>query len=164
MAERLPDNCAELVDKFAIALLNDAKAKLGFEIECTRSGKNKFMLCFKKTNGNKYLFSAVNEQFMQVNLDNIFRKAWPTLMLRPMKFVSIEQLSNDYKINKEDICHAIFRKLRKSCSYSCSNEPTFYSTCAEFMFNDDYDETVYKSPVFRNLTEILVWLDLNGNA
>lgn len=157
MGERLPQNCAEHVDKFAVAMFNDPKAKLGFEIKCTCSGKNKFMLCFKKTNGKRYWLSAVDEQLMQVNLDSIFKKAWPTLMLRPMKFVSIEQLSNDYKINKEDICHAIFKKLRKSCSYSCSNEPTFYLTYG-------YDETVYESPVFRSLAEILVWLDLNGNA
>lgn len=160
MAERLPNNCAELLDKFAIALFNNPKAKIGFEVECTCSGKNKFVLCFNCSN-KKYWFSAVNEQWVRVNLDRVFKKTWPTLMLRPMNFISIEQLSKDYKISKEDVCRTIFRKLKKSCECNCCNEPTFHSDCAEYMFTNDYDDKVYSSPVLKSLSELLIWLDLN---
>lgn len=164
MSRKLQMNYAEIVDGLAKTLLDDAEAMFGFEVRCTPGGKNKFTLCIKSHNGKKYNFSADNESLMEVSLDNIVRKSWPTLMLRPRDFISINAFSQDFNINKEDIHSAIVRKIKRSCNQAPNSihDAKFWCADAEFYFSDDYDHNIYKSPQFNSFDEFLIWLDLNA--
>lgn len=166
MIEHLPkpDDCANIIDRFAKAI--DENAEIGLEVSCTSSGKNKFKL---KVNCNGQLsFLLLNYERISVNLNPLFTKVWPDFFIAPKYFISLKKFYEDFNLDRSMIAFSIMKNIRNLMTANKKRNMNSYFV-SDFKFyswkkhsSSDNKINEFRTPTFQSFSEFLIWIDLNS--
>ena len=161
MIEKLPNDCALLLDIFANALNKDAK--LGFCIETT-STKNKYYLAMC-INDNVSMLKIAYDAINVSHIGKTFNAVWPYFIFKPQHFISIDDLCNKFNLDRNDVARAIFIKLKQKIKAELCLQHKYYDCIKGVNIYTDFciDAAYMSTPFFKSFTEFLIWIDLNVN-
>jgi hypothetical protein len=165
MVERLPKDCAVVVENLAKALGHDLK--LGVRVECGKLG-NRFKLVaadkYGKIDQKVFLVKTAYDDVNVPGIKSMLDAVWPDFMLKPTPFMPIDRLVSDFKLDKEQLAAAILKGIRGKMKKNLSTWGGKNGICVYVQKNAYYNNESFTSgemPRFKSFSEFLVWVDLN---
>lgn len=153
MRERIPDKCAYLLDKLANAMCPEAI--IGFDVGCT-GNKNKFELCIKPLGDDLIYLSTRWNQITVPTVFNLFAAKHPDFLLKPIHFISVDDLCSKYDIDKDELASSVLKRIR-----------TLFNATLEWQNSvsiaSSNSSKAICTPKFKSFHEFLIWLDLSIN-
>ena len=158
-----PDDCANIIDRFAKAI--DENAEIGLDVACISSSKNSFKL---KVNCNSQLsFLLLNYEYISVNLNSLFSKVWPDFIIAPRYFISLKKFYEDFKLDRSMIAFSIMKNIRNLMTANKKHNMNSYFVTDVHRYNLKYSSSdnkinEFRTPTFQSFSEFLIWIDLNS--
>lgn len=153
MRERIPDKCSYLLDKLANAMC--PKAIIGFDVGCT-SIKNMFKLCIKPLSGDPIYLSVGWDQITVPVIFALFAAKHPDFLLKPIRFISADDLCRKYEIDKDELAISVLKRIR-----TFFNDHLKWQKSISIASSDSSKASC--TPEFKSFHEFLIWLDLGIN-
>lgn len=164
MVERLPKNCAHLLDNFEKTFGD--KARLGVGVLCTKGGKNRFYLKVDLGTTGTGMSAALRIYKVKCAYDDItvpaigdmFSKIYPDFLMKPTGFMPLTKLVDEFKLDKETLARNVMQKVKSTMSanlkhFACIDGVSIYAAT-----NGNEQKPVSK---FKSFNEFMIWVDLN---
>ena len=163
MVERLPKNCAHLLDNFEKTFGD--KARLGVKVLCTKGGKNRFYLKVDLGTTGTGMSAALRIYKVKCAYDDItvpaigdmFSKIYPDFLLKPTPFMPLTKLVDEFKLDKEALAHNVMQRVKSAMSanlkhFACIDGVSIYAA------DGNEQKSISK---FKSFNEFMIWVDLN---
>lgn len=165
MVERLPKDCAIVVENLARALGHGLT--LGVKIECGKLG-NRFKLVaadkYGKIDQKVFLIKIEYDDANVPGIKSMFDAVWPDFLLKPTSFMPIDRLVSDFKLDKEQLAKMILKGIRDKMKKNLSSWGGKNGVCVYVQKNaycNDKSSSSGEMLRFKSFSEFLVWVDLN---
>lgn len=163
MVERLPKNCARLLDNFEKTFGD--KARLGVKVLCTKGGKNRFYLKVDLGTTGKGMLAALRIYKVKCAYDDItvpaigdmFSKIYPDFLMKPTQFMPLTKLVNEFKLDKEALARNVMQRVKSTMTanlkhFACIDGVSIYAA------DGNEQKPISK---FKSFNEFMIWVDLN---
>lgn len=166
MRETLPKDCTSILDSFAKTFSNDAR--LGVEVGCTASGKNKFKLKVEFCSPYKLYFVNINYNSITIPaIGKLFNAVYPDFLLKTTSFMPLDKLADHFKIDKAMLAFEVMKSLKATFKttmkqyYHAEEGVCITLSTSSFCGYSYKKDDLLATPKFKSFSEFLVWVDLN---